>query len=192
MMMNNQTNKKSSLSCGVARQGNQKSVSFRQYVSVRQTMSLDDYQSSEIDATWYSPEEVASIRLACRREIKRLEAGKAFDNKKYCSRGLEGFTKYGKATKLQIRSEATEAVLDEQELQYFEGVTNESTIAKVYQAIAAVSKFRAHVTSLLDQHDVQNELLRSSASPISDDKTTTLSFSMNYRLDIVFYKKLPN
>ena len=79
-----------------------------------------------------------------------MEEGSKLKDKKYCSRGLEGHTSIGAVLKKEKRSLAINAVLDEQMIQWEEGIFNEDAIAKIYNRASFSCQVRANIVGLGD------------------------------------------
>ena len=123
-------------------------VRFSHNVAIRKTLSLKDYTIEELEACWYSQEESKAIQKQCREEIRRIEMGKKLNDKKYCSRGLEGHTTAGASSRNRKRKVAISAVLDEQWLQWDEGIFDEYAIADIYQFSSLVGAKFGQIMSL--------------------------------------------
>lgn len=100
-----------------------KSVSFQDYVTLRNTIHRNDYTPEEKAATWINGEEFASMKEVRKQTLKimsRAERAGATSYKNYgddedfCTRGLESKTRMGSRRKKFNMLEATMAVLDEQ------------------------------------------------------------------------------
>ena len=107
-------------------------VRFSSGVHFRDTLSLKDYTPEEIQSCWYTYEGNQRIRRNCTKEIRKMNEGIKLEDKKYCSRGLEGHTTIGDAIKTRNRSLAITAVLDEQMIQWDNGILDEDSIAAIY------------------------------------------------------------
>ena len=123
------------LSTSTARETTQqavKCVRFSENNNICKTLSRKNYTLEESKASWLSREDSKKILRQCYKEIKKIDHGMTFKDKKYCVRGLEGQTRIGSVSKEQNRALAFKAVLDEQLMQWEEGVFDEDTIAEVY------------------------------------------------------------
>jgi hypothetical protein len=117
---------------------------------VRKTLSRKYYTSEEKQACWYTAEENKSIYKHCRKEIRKMNEGCKLKDKKYCSQGLEGHTTLGAAAKMRNRWLAINAVLDEQMIQWEEGVFNEDAIAEIYCKSSSSCQLWANIVGLRD------------------------------------------
>ena len=125
-------------------------VRFSEKVHGRNTLSYRDYTTEEIQACWYTAEESQRIQRHCSKEIHKMEEGSVFKDKKYCSRGLERHTTIGAATKVANRRFVINAVLDEQMIQWEEGIFDEDAIAEIYSKANSSCQMRAYIVGLGD------------------------------------------
>ena len=84
-----------------------------------------------------------------------MEEGSKLKDKKYCSRGLEGHTSIGAVLKKEKRSLAINAVLDEQMIQWEEGIFNEDAIAEIYCEASSRCQVRANIVGLKDHRETE-------------------------------------
>jgi hypothetical protein len=132
-----------------------KFVRFSEKTRVRKTLSRKDYALEETEATWSSLEERQQISRQCWKEIKKINHGEKLKDKKYCARGLEGSTKIGSVSKARTRALAVSAVLDEQMIQWAEGVFDENTIADVYHRASSSCQMWASMVGQRDHKAVK-------------------------------------
>jgi hypothetical protein len=132
-------------------------VSFSEKIhSVRNTLSRKDYTTEEIQACWYTAEGNERIHRHCGKEISRLNEGIELKDRKYCSRGLEGHTTVGAATKKKIKMLAINAVLDEQLIQWEAGVFDEDSIAEIYCKISYNCQQEATIVGCRDHRETES------------------------------------
>lgn len=112
----------------------EKKVSFSERSQVRYALHHDEYTAEEIAACWYSREESSEITRKIVALIKKIIQGKA---QKFCTRGLEHMTPEATEERESRRRDAYNAVLEEQDKQYFDGRVNSESIARRYQQVAA-------------------------------------------------------
>ena len=84
-----------------------------------------------------------------------MDEGNELKDKKYSSRGLEGHTTVGAAAKKRIRSLATDAVLDEQMIQWEEGIFDEDAIAEIYYRASSRCQVSASIVGLKDYRETE-------------------------------------
>ena len=141
-----------------------KRVNFRQRRSIYSTLSRDSYASEEMRATWLQAEEFEKIQDSCVRQIRRMEKGKDFDDKKYCNRGLESHTRTGLISKSNTRRPSIHAVLELQERlkEKDEGdvtvtVGEAEEISRRYQQMTSSSQLWATRVGLRDQLEAEED-----------------------------------
>jgi hypothetical protein len=136
-------------------------------VRVRGTLSYKDYTPEEVQACWYSDEETQRIRAHFRNEIRKMkeEESKPYKDIQYCSsRGLEGHTTVRAATKRRNRLLATNAVLDEQLIQWEQGIFDEHTIAEIYLQASYSCQMWANIVGQRDHRETAGEAAYNSSS----------------------------
>jgi hypothetical protein len=134
----------------------ERSVSFSPYVSLRETIHIDNYTSEEISACWYDSVELKMVKVDMKTTLL-LMANVFFSNDRICSRGLESYTQTGQALKRQHREDAIDAAMDEQDFQMDEGITDPEMIARAYFERTRQSQATATVMGLSDQETVRNQ-----------------------------------
>jgi hypothetical protein len=115
------------------------------------TLSRKDYTPEELRASWFQDEEYSKITKACCNQIKKMENGQIFKDKKYSSRGLESHTRLASISKTQNRKTAVDAVLDEQDEQRELGIVDEEVIAQRYQKTTSSCQLWASIVGLRDK-----------------------------------------
>lgn len=135
----------------------EKSVSFALQAKVRYTLSCDhDYSDEEILACWLTEEETDQIARRCIREIRKMQKDMpSRSREKLSSRGLEGHTLIGSLCRRQLRLDAVNKVMDEQDRQFLEGRIDDEAIARAYQGVTASAQLWAHSTGLRDQREAE-------------------------------------
>jgi hypothetical protein len=153
-----------------------KVVRFSEKFRVRKTLSRKDYTLEEAKASWSSLEDLQQILRQCHKEIKKIDNGEKFNDKKYCSRGLEGCTKIGSVSKAHARAFAMRTVLEEQLTQWIEGVFDEHAIADVYYIASSSCQLWASLVGRRDHlvaEDIQVSLDKKSSTPHYHDHEQT-------------------
>jgi hypothetical protein len=117
----------------------------------RRTLSRNDYTLDETDASFSSVKDLQQLLRQCDKEVKKIDHGEKFKDKKYCARGLEGRTKIGYRSKVQTRALVINAVLDEQLTQWNEGVFDEDAIADVCLVASSSCRLWASIAGRRDQ-----------------------------------------
>jgi hypothetical protein len=126
--------------------------------AVHFTLSRDDYSTEELRASWFQQEEYARITKDCCKQVRKMEEGEIFKDKKYCSRGLEAHTRLRSITKSANRKLAFSAVLDEQEEQRQLGVVDDDTIGQLYNRVSSSCQLWATTLGLRDQREAERYL----------------------------------
>lgn len=134
-----------------------KRVTFNEQVHNYFTISLQDISPTEHEASWYTKAEYREINKSSCREIKNLDRGKIFKDKKYCSRGLESHTRMGSLAKRMNYTLSHKVVFDEQARQHREGIREEEYLAYLYHSVCSSSQLWANVVALSDQRGAAEE-----------------------------------
>jgi hypothetical protein len=131
-------------------------VSFSPHVVVRPVLvRLDNYTNAEIEACWFGQQENSRILEGIRQTIILIELNILLDNDNgYCSRGLETLTTKGRIQKQQIRANARDAVLDQQDLlrwgQAGSIIDEQQKIADIYRGNTQESRMAAYTKGVSD------------------------------------------
>jgi hypothetical protein len=139
-------------------------VRFSENIHVCKTLASKDYTSKEIQACWYTAEETQRIHANCSKEIRKMEEETKLKGKKYCPRGLEGHTAGGTALKQENRWLAIDAVLEEQMIQWEEGICDEDAIAEIYYRASSSCQVSANIVGLADYVDACKKEQRAGGS----------------------------
>ena len=133
-----------------------KRVTFHPNARVKRTLHLNDYNTEEIRATWYNREELAFIKVENQCCVETMKSGNnCTDEKGVCTRGLEALSDAGGNLKTANKNAAWEAVLDEQDYQYFEGIDEPEMIALVYFECSYRCQLEAYARARNDEREVQ-------------------------------------
>jgi hypothetical protein len=131
-----------------------RTIAFSQTVSVRTTLHVSNYTDDEFDACWYNDYEFDMIRKEMRYVLTLLKNGMLEqDTEQYCRRGLECHTPEVALQRLKNRTAVREAVLDEQDFQWEEGIWDPELFARACKAACPTSQANAHAIALEDQLD---------------------------------------
>lgn len=131
-----------------------KSIKFNKTVQVRTILHIGDYTAEEVDACWYTSEEVHAIFDDIDMVVDCLEQANTLQGQQeeklegthyYC--GVELPCRRGLERKLHNSRQVTQsrirngcfAVLEEQELQWEEGVSDVEFISRVYKVASRSS-----------------------------------------------------
>lgn len=133
-------------------------VSFAPKASARSTLSRDSYTKAERNACWFTEEEFSRMKKGSMALVAKMDSGSPIV-KKYCTRGLEKYTRILSCQRLKNRFDSINAVLDEQEMIYLEGHSgDDERIATVYSSRTAGSQLWANVMGLKDQKEAEKYL----------------------------------
>jgi hypothetical protein len=127
-------------------------ISFDESVKMKEIMGIHDYTSQEIEASWYTGEEMEQISMRCFKILDMTEARRSRFPKKYCMRGLEGHTTLGSISKRLNRETSLMSVLEVQ--RQSEEIDFES-LSKVYSCTTSSSLMWAMVVGNRDQHEAE-------------------------------------
>jgi hypothetical protein len=118
-------------------------------------MHINNYSDDEVDACWYNDYEFDMMRKNVRSAAKLLQNGMLEQDAadKCCRRGVEHLERKVTLQRQRNRLASTLAVLEEQELQWEEGICEPEYIARVCKAISASSQASAHAIALKDELD---------------------------------------
>jgi hypothetical protein len=123
-----------------AEQPRPRSVRFAEMTIVHDIMMLDEYTPNEIDATWFNGDEYGRMLKANHEVICKMETnGKTED----CSRGLEGMTGPRLGLIQQNLTNAYNAVLDLQLVQWEQGRDDQEKIAELYLRVSIECQMEA-------------------------------------------------
>ncbi|KAG7357262.1 hypothetical protein IV203_001950 [Nitzschia inconspicua] len=130
-----------------------KFVSFADTASVRPTLSRDAYTKEEQLACWFTEEDFSRMKKSSMALVAKMNSGSSFATK-YCTRGLEKYTRVQGRHRLKNRYDSIYAVLDEQDKMYDEGISvDDERISRVYSSRTSSSILWAHIVGLRDQKE---------------------------------------
>jgi hypothetical protein len=146
-----------------------RSVSFLPS-SQNQTYLIPTNTDAELEAVWYSDDDYHRIRKSVNKIIHKMDARDPL-KKKYCERGLEHFTDVGYRNRRKNKKEAMDAVLDEQLIQWHEGIDTPTRIATIYtqksQHCQAVAVSRAKLDAIEVKNRIRTASIKEQASPVA-------------------------
>ncbi|KAG7360652.1 hypothetical protein IV203_035751 [Nitzschia inconspicua] len=132
-----------------------KFVSFADTVSVRPTLSRDSYTKEEQLACWFTEEDFSRMKKSSMALVAKMNSGSSSVTK-YCTRGLEKYTRVQGRHRLKNRYESIFAVLDEQDNLYDEGFSgDDERISGVYSSRTSSSILWAQVVGIHDQKEAE-------------------------------------
>jgi hypothetical protein len=124
-------------------------------VQGRETLSWRDFSPEEIAASWISDAEYTETKNDMLTQILRVQAGRKMRDKKYCSRGLEQYTRATAFTRRDNIQHGVRAVLREQDEQQNTGEFDDNRIAKALHRVSSSCHMWAAVVGLRDQRDAE-------------------------------------
>mmetsp|Transcript_12211 Transcript_12211/g.35422 ORF Transcript_12211/g.35422 Transcript_12211/m.35422 type:complete len:249 (+) Transcript_12211:241-987(+) len=129
-----------------------KTVTFHECVRVKKTIHINNYTDDEIDACWFSRQDMANIRQDIVAALQSSSSSSLSPSGPDAAemRGLECRTEQGSQQRRRDRHESLSSVLDEQELQRHERQFDDEMIAAVYSDTTQQAQLRASVAGMLD------------------------------------------
>ena len=134
-----------------------RTVTFKDTVIVRWTISTNDLTQEERIATWYQPNEFKEIRckvVMLARKVQR-DGAQLGKDKRYCTRGLESILSGRAERKLEVRSNVWNAVLFEQDRQFLSNCLDEELLASASQKFSTESQLVAIAVGRMDQKEAE-------------------------------------
>lgn len=146
-------------------------VNFSANVKGMAIPRIYDYTKSEINAIWYNEDDMDRFTRRAIKVIKKME--NPHESRKYCIRGLEGYSIMGSISKKRNRFEAREAVFQEQDRQQWNGYeecSSDQAIADAYRQITSSCQMWAQAMGYKDQIAAEAYLLQEEDE--DNEKTT--------------------
>jgi hypothetical protein len=109
-----------------------KSVHFREMNEILLVEHIDEFCEEDIAAIWYNANEYAMIKAEYKTTLFFMECGAQVPAGVHCCRGLEYRSAEGARARLENKSNAYNAVLDEQEKQWRDDTNDIDALARVY------------------------------------------------------------
>ena len=135
------------------------SVKFEKRVMNRGALHIDDYTEKEIQATWYSFDEILGFKKACIQTamllVQQLSGRNIIESSSFCSRGIESML--NKYVIRQRRVDAWNAILGEQQHQIDEEDNEARIMANHCSAITAIALKEARLRGIHDEKQVQEQ-----------------------------------
>ena len=146
-----------------------RSVAFALSDRVYAIPHINDLDEDEIHNAWWGRDDYACFKGSCRATVHRMnELGVFFEeNDDNCIRGLEHFEIARHQTRKMRRAAAAKLVLQEQELQHYEGCNDPEFISEMYAEISVQCQREAHLRGLQDERERST---LQSLSPITRNK----------------------
>lgn len=132
-----------------------KSVHFAAQIKVNIIPRVYDYSEEEIKQSWYTANEIGTIKAECAATVRKVVEYKYFDTEKECCRGLEYRTPDGARKRIRNKLRALEAVFTRQEsLWKFDKTDQEeesTIIALAYRKYSVSCQEAAHKLGVEDE-----------------------------------------
>jgi hypothetical protein len=133
----------------------EKSFALSETVHGREILSWRDFSPKEISSSWISDEEYSETKSDMSKQILRVEEGRKMSDKKYCSRGLEQYSKANSFTRRDNIEHGVRVVLREQDEQQKTGEFDDDRIAEALHRVSSSCHMWAAVVGLRDQRDAE-------------------------------------
>jgi hypothetical protein len=151
-----------------------KSISFNPYPLFHEVLSRSDYSYDEVHSTWYDRNELAFIKAELKETaIAVTRAGSRGGRTSFCKRGLEWILS---GDRRRAKAEAQKAVLEEQALQRYEGVSDCELLADIYFDCSRENQAMAQTAAQQDEKDARGDACMSSGPLFSAEKDVALCF----------------
>jgi hypothetical protein len=132
--------------------GENRRVHFKRMVSVRPILHVDDMSEERIHAMWLTKREMEEIRKSLSETVRLISLHDTkTDNESHFYRGLEIRTREGERQRRNNKSDALNAVLDEQDRQRSLGIHNEKLLSQIYTTECRVARSHAYRLGVTDE-----------------------------------------
>jgi hypothetical protein len=132
----------------------------------------DDLSHEEI---WYSKEEYDIIKARNRVLVKMKKSGRFEENEEHSFRGLEHKLKDGNEKRKSFKFDALNAVLEEQDRQYAQGLQDSEDIARRYRERASAAQETAITIAIHDAEAAFDGDMIVDVDDFDDDDASALS-----------------
>ena len=132
-------------------------VCFAPQVTTYPPVPTADFSQEELASLWYCKAEIAAIKQDCAETVRHMVNGELRETDEYTARGLEYRTPEGQKERQYYKLVALDAVLDEQEVQEEQEVTDENAIAVLYQVHSIPRQEAAHQRGIRDEQEVYSK-----------------------------------
>jgi hypothetical protein len=136
------------------------SVKFKNRVMNREALHINNYTAEEIQATWYSCDEILGFKKSCIQTAlllvqQKLSGRNIIENSSFCSRGVESML--NKRVIRQRRVDAWSAILGEQQHHIDEEDHEARIIANHCSEITVIARKEARSRGVYDEKQVQQD-----------------------------------
>ena len=135
------------------------SITFDDEVRVKKVQPVASLTNNP-EKLWFQDEEFENIKEKVFTIVDLVESGELPPDKerKLCMRGLESLLEKNRQNKEELRYQAWDSVLDEQDHQMHNGTFNEKSMADQYKLTAMQSRIEAQKRAKQDQDEVERYL----------------------------------
>jgi len=123
-------------------------VQFRSQSSIEEVMRISrvsNYDMEEIVSYWGESDDHILRKSELKRAVKDMYLYRRTSDRDFTTLGIDDKVGQGKANKKANRMISRNAVMDEQELQYDEGVLDDELLSDVYSITSTAAKREAHI-----------------------------------------------
>ncbi len=139
-------------------QRSDKHVHWNHKVEKKRHPRVQDLTVEEREAVWYTEGDTKIILAMAKVTVKMMMKGEPCDDIDYCSRGLEGKTPTGSKRRQKNKLRVRKALLEEQDMQREEGVSDADYLAQVSMNYSKEVVEEAHSVALQDERNIQEYL----------------------------------
>mmetsp|Transcript_8645 Transcript_8645/g.21096 ORF Transcript_8645/g.21096 Transcript_8645/m.21096 type:complete len:175 (-) Transcript_8645:327-851(-) len=123
-------------------------VKFRSRSSIaeiRRISRISNYDMEEIINYWGETDEHSMRKSELKKAVKDMHFNRRGSDSEFTTLGIDDKVGHGKAVKKVNRMLARNAVMDEQDLQYNEGIIDDEMLADVYSLTSTPAKREAQI-----------------------------------------------
>mmetsp|Transcript_32043 Transcript_32043/g.35887 ORF Transcript_32043/g.35887 Transcript_32043/m.35887 type:complete len:184 (-) Transcript_32043:138-689(-) len=123
-------------------------VQFRSQSSIEEVMRISrvsNYDMDEVVSYWGESDDHILRKSELKRAVKDMYLYRRTSDRDFTTLGIDDKVGQGKANKKANRMISRNAVMDEQDLQYDEGVFDDELLSDVYSITSTAAKREAHI-----------------------------------------------
>ena len=160
------------------------SVSFAPQCKMWLIPHINDFRPSEIDSIYLKSIDYERIKAELHQSLDRIVKG-VYNPDEDCFRGLENHTASGAAYRRNNRKMASDAVFDEQQCQWCEGIRSEDYIAMSYLEYTKRCQMEAELRGERDEIEVESAITAEFATKAAAAVAATTTTTMNGKCHLV-------
>mmetsp|Transcript_10209 Transcript_10209/g.14650 ORF Transcript_10209/g.14650 Transcript_10209/m.14650 type:complete len:202 (-) Transcript_10209:69-674(-) len=130
-----------------------KRISFHKSVNLQLCLHADDYTDEEFQNTWYSPEELLSMKRERQTTLRLINRLSTLPSKSLTFRGLENRTTLGDLEQKANVLSGLMAVINEQAQQKARGTNDVESIRAIYIRMTSHCQVVSHQRGIQDYED---------------------------------------